>query len=136
VIASLRGFLVDRNENSVVIECAGVGYEVLATKAALAHMPANYLAEARVDIHSHWTEDGPQLFGFLDTTERLVFRRILSVPGCGPKKAMALLNGLPVADILLAVRYADAAKLMVKGVGRKSAEQIVLALRDELLSAA
>jgi Holliday junction DNA helicase RuvA len=133
MIASLRGTLLEKNPDTVVIEAAGVGYAVTVTAAAQRALPAAG-AEARLFIHTHAVQDGPlQLYGFADHEERRVFETLLAVQGVGPKVAMAILSGLPIADLVRAISAADVATLTrIRGVGRKTAERMAVELRDKI----
>ena len=133
MIASLRGTLLEKNPDTVVIEAAGVGYAVTVTAAAQRALPAPG-AEARLFIHAHAIQDGPlQLYGFADHEERRVFETLLTVQGVGPKVAVAILSGLPMGDLVRAIRAADLATLTrIRGVGRKTAERLAVELRDRI----
>jgi holliday junction DNA helicase RuvA len=133
MIASLRGPLLEKNPDTVVIEAAGVGYAVMVTAAAQRALPAPG-AEARLFIHTHAVQDGPlQLFGFADPEERRVFETLLTVQGVGPKVAIAILSGLPMGDLVRAISTADVATLTrIRGVGRKTAERLAVELRDRI----
>ncbi len=133
MIASLRGTLLEKNPDTVVIEAAGVGYAVTVTAAAQRALPAPG-AEARLFIHTHAVQDGAlQLYGFADHEERRVFETLLTVQGVGPKVAIAILSGLPMGDLVRAIRAADLATLTrIRGVGRKTAERLAVELRDKI----
>lgn len=133
MIASLRGTLLEKNADSVVIEAAGVGYAVTVTAAAQRALPAPG-AEARLFIHTHAVQDGAlQLYGFADNEERRVFETLLNVQGVGPKVAIAILSGLPIGDLVRAIRTADLTTLTrIRGVGRKTAERLAVELRDKM----
>jgi Holliday junction DNA helicase RuvA len=133
MIASLRGTLLEKNADTVVIEAAGVGYAVTASAAAQRALPAPG-AEARLFIHTHAVQDGAlQLYGFADHEERRVFETLLSVQGVGPKVAIAILSGLPIVDLVRAIRTADLTTLTrIRGVGRKTAERLAVELRDKM----
>ena len=133
MIASLRGTLLEKNPDTVVIEAAGVGYAVTVTVAAQRALPAPG-AEARLFIHTHAVQDGPlQLFGFADSEERRMFETLLTVQGVGPKVAVAILSGLPIGELVRAIRTADLATLTrIRGVGRKTAERMAVELRDKV----
>jgi Holliday junction DNA helicase RuvA len=133
VIAHLRGTLADRDGDVVVIECGGVGYRVMVTAAALRLLPA-LGAELRLYVHTHFTQDAPwQLFGFAAAEERRLFETLLAVQGVGPKVAVAILSGLPPADLVRAISAGDIVKLtQIRGVGRKIAERLSVELRDKI----
>ena len=133
MIAHLRGTLIDREGDGVVIECGGVGYAVLLTAAALRGLPA-LGAELKLFVYSHAVQDGPlQLFGFAAAEERRLFETLLAVQGVGPKVAVAILSGLPPGDLVRAISGGDIAKLtQIRGVGRKIAERLSVELRDKI----
>jgi Holliday junction DNA helicase RuvA len=133
VIASLRGILLDKGGESIVIEAGGVGYAVTLTAAAMRGLPS-IGAEARLFIYTHAVQDSPwHLFGFADGEERQVFETLLSVQGVGPRVAVALLSGLPVPELVRAITGGDLARLtQIRGVGRKIAERLAVELRDKI----
>ncbi len=133
MIASLRGILLEKNLDTVVLEAGGVGYAVTVTAAAQRALPPAG-AEARLFIHTHAVQDSPwQLFGFAEPEERRMFETLLTVQGVGPKVAVAILSGLPIGDLVRAIRAADLATLTrIRGVGRKTAERLAVELRDKI----
>jgi len=137
MIASLRGILREKNPDTIVIEAGGVGYAVTVTAAAQRALPAPG-AEARLLIYTHAVQDGPlQLFGFAEPEERRMFETLLTVQGVGPKAAAAILSGLPIGDLVRAIRAADVTTLTrIRGVGRKTAERMAVELRDKIGMAA
>jgi Holliday junction DNA helicase RuvA len=137
MIASLRGTLLDKGLDAVVIEAGGVGYSVTPTVAAMRGLPA-VGAEARLFIYTHALQDSPwQLYGFADGEERDVFVTLLSVQGVGPRVAVAILAGLPVSELVKAITGGDLARLtQIRGVGRKIAERLTVELRDKIAAVA
>ena len=137
MIAWLRGTLLDKGLESVVVEAGGVGYQVAVTVSAHRSLPAAG-GEARLHIYTHATQDAPwQLYGFADADERRVFETLLSVQGVGPRVAVAILSGLPVSELVKAVSGGDVARLtQIRGVGRKIAERLTVELRDKIAAAA
>lgn len=134
MIAHLRGRLLEKEAESVVLEVAGVGYQVAISAAAgRALGPAG--ADARLWIYSHHTQDGGlSLFGFTEREERSLFETLLGVQGVGPKVALAILSGLPASELTKAIAGADVARLtQIRGVGRKTAERLAVELRDKLV---
>jgi Holliday junction DNA helicase RuvA len=133
MIASLRGTLLDKGMETVVIEAGGVGYSVTPTVAAMRSLP-QVGAEARLFIYTHALQDSPwQLYGFADGDERNVFETLLSVQGVGPRVAVAILGGLPVSELVKAISGGDLARLtQIRGVGRKIAERLTVELRDKI----
>ena len=132
MIAHLRGTLLEKHPNQAIVEAAGVGYDVTIPVSTFTLLPeAN--AEVRLRIHTHVREDAISLFGFLTIEEKLVFERLITVSGIGPKLAIAVLSGLPVDRLVGAIRGGDLNSLTkIPGVGKKTAERIVLELRDKL----
>jgi Holliday junction DNA helicase RuvA len=133
VIASLRGIVLDRGADTIVIEAGGVGYAVTLTAAAMRSLPP-LGSEARLFIYTHALQDSPwQLYGFADGEERQVFETLLSVQGVGPRVAVALLSGLTVPELVRAITGGDLARLtQVRGIGRKIAERLSVELRDKI----
>jgi holliday junction DNA helicase RuvA len=136
MIAHLRGALIDREGDGVVIEAGGVGYAVTVTAAALRVLPA-LGSELKLFIYTHAVQDGPlQLFGFAAAEERRLFEILLAVQGVGPKVAVAILSGLPPAELVRAISGGDIARLtQIRGVGRKIAERLSVELRDKIVTA-
>lgn len=133
MIALLRGVLLEKRADAVVIEAGGVGYHVLVSGASQRLLPG-IGAEARLFIHSHAVQDAPwQLFGFVDPEERRVFEALISVQGVGPRVAIGILSALAPAEIVRAIGAADVVRLVqVRGVGRKLAERLAVELRDKI----
>jgi Holliday junction DNA helicase RuvA len=134
VIAHLRGRVLEKDGESVVLDVAGVGYQVTISESAGRELaPAG--TDARLWIYSHFVQDGgTTLFGFTDREERALFETLLGVQGVGPKVALAILSGLPRAELTKAIAGADVARLtQIKGVGRKTAERLAVELRDKLV---
>ena len=134
MIAFLRGQLRGEDDEAIVVDVGGVGYQVLpsaATKAAL--LPG----EVQLHIHSHFVADEPlRLYGFSTTSERSLFRTLLSVQGVGPRVALAILAGIETEELVRAIATGDVARLkQVKGVGGKLAERLALELREKILAA-
>jgi len=132
MIAILRGRILDKQPNRVIVDVQGVGYEVhvpLSTYYELGDEGADVLLR----IHTHVREDTLQLYGFLTVLEQQLFERLIGISGIGPKLAVAVLSGIESRELVLAVQRGDVARLTrVPGVGRKTAERIVLELKDRL----
>lgn len=132
MIAFLRGRLIDKRPNRLIVEVQGVGYEV--------HVPLSTFYEAGEEgsdvtlrVHTHVREDALQLYGFLTVFEQQVFERLIAISGIGPKLAIAVLSGIDPRELVGAVQRADVTRLTaIPGVGRKTAERIVLELKDRL----
>jgi Holliday junction DNA helicase RuvA len=132
VIASLRGALLERGDGFVVVEAAGVGYQVHVTTATLVSLPG---AGEEVKLHTRHIvrEDAQLLFGFAEHDELRLFDLLIGVNGVGPRIALAVLSGLSPARFASAVRDENLAAITaVPGVGRKTAERLVVELRDKL----
>lgn len=134
MIAHLRGRVIEKDAERVVLDVGGVGYEVALSSAA-ARTAGAVGADTGLSIHSHFVQDsGPALYGFTDCEERTLFATLLGVQGVGPKVALAILSGLPASELTKAIAGADIARLtQIKGVGRKTAERLAVELRDKLV---
>jgi Holliday junction DNA helicase RuvA len=132
MIAHLRGVLLSKSPNQALIECAGVGYDVSISVATFSALPREG-AEARLHIYTRVAEDQLALFGFAEVDEKRLFERLLAVSGIGPKLAITVLSGIASERLVTAIRDADHASLVkIPGVGKKTAERIVLELKDKL----
>jgi Holliday junction DNA helicase RuvA len=132
VIATLRGRLLDRSvDGAAIIEVAGVGYEVSMTSRSLASLSAE--AETFIFVHHHIREDNQQLFGFSTMLERATFRILIATHGVGPSLALAILETHTPHALVDAVATSDVNALtMVSGVGKKTAERLLVELRSRL----
>ena len=131
MIARLRGKPVGRTADGLVLDVHGVGYLVAASSAAL--RKADGAAEVTVETYLHVREDALQLYGFADAGERELFVQLLSVNGVGPKVALAVVSGSPAADLRRAIALGDVARFQViPGIGKKTAERIVMELRERV----
>ena len=131
MIAHLRGTLLEKHPNGAVVECSGVGYAVTLPVSTYTALPEAG-AEARLHVHTAVREDAIQLFGFSTTDEKAMFEHLIGVSGIGPKLAVTILSGIGVSDLAAAVLGGDAARLVrIPGVGKKTAERIVLELKDK-----
>jgi holliday junction DNA helicase RuvA len=131
VIAQLRGKPVRRGAEGLVLDVGGVGYLVQATPRALAH--ARGSKEVTVETYLHVREDALQLYGFADPSERELFEQLLSVSGVGPKVALAIVSGSTPADLRRAIAREDTARFeAIPGIGRKTAQRVVLELKGTL----
>ncbi len=132
MIGQLRGRLADKRPNQVMVDVGGVGYLVsvpLSTYAALGDLHT----EVTLLIHTHVREDAFSLYGFLSSREKHFFELLLGASGVGPSLALKILSGMSVEELVPAIRTGDVARLTkIPGVGRKTAERIVLELRDKL----
>ena len=132
MIGRLCGELAERRPDRVMIDCAGVGYDVeipLSTYYGI----DDSAARCTLHIYTHVREDAIQLFGFASLDERETFLKLIAVNGVGPRMALAILSGIGVDDLVAAIRQQDRAPLQrVPGVGKKTAERLLLELRDKL----
>jgi len=132
MIGQLRGALIDKRPNQVVIDVGGVGYQVqipLSTFAALGALHA----ETTLLIHTHLREDQIALYGFLTARERQCFELLISASGVGPSLALKILSGMSLDELVPAIRKGDVVQLKrIPGVGQKTAERMVVELRDKL----
>jgi Holliday junction DNA helicase RuvA len=136
MIAHLRGTLLEKHPNQAIIEAGGVGYDVTIPISTYAALPEPG-GEVRLRIHTHVREDLLALFGFLTQEEKFLFERLISIGGIGPKLAITVLSGVAVADLIAAIRGGEVERLVrIPGIGKKTAERIVLELRDKLPASA
>jgi Holliday junction DNA helicase RuvA len=132
VIAHLAGTLLEKHLQRLVVDVAGVGYEVLVPLSTF-YAVGEPGARVALRVHTHVREDALQLFGFVTALELSLFQRLISVSGIGPKVALAVLSGIEPAELVRAVRGSDVARLTrIPGVGRKTSERIVIELKDRL----
>jgi holliday junction DNA helicase RuvA len=132
VIAYLRGRIGEKHPNRVVVDVAGVGYDVSVPLSTF-YTLGDPGAEVALRIHTHVREDALALFGFATVLEQVVFERLIGISGIGPKLALAVLSGIETGDLVRAVQGGDVARLTgIPGVGKKTAERIGLELKDKL----
>jgi Holliday junction DNA helicase RuvA len=134
VIGRLRGrVLADEATGAVVLDVAGVGYELSTPVGTLGRARDAGDGEVELWVHTHVREDALDLFGFANETDRRVFRLLLAVPNVGPKTALGVLSALSVEDLARAVERSDHVRLgKVPGIGKKTAERLVLELKEKL----
>src|ERR1019366_7965297 len=132
MIAHLRGIVLTKSPNQVVVECAGVGYDVAISVATFSALPA-VGAEAKLHIYTRVAEDQLALFGFAEPAEKRLFEKLLTITGIGPKLAITVLSGIDASRLVTAIRGGDHASLVrIPGIGKKTAERVVLELKDKL----
>jgi Holliday junction DNA helicase RuvA len=132
MIAHIRGTILEKHPNQVIVESGGVGYDVTIPISTYSALP-EVGAEVRLRIHTHVREDALSLFGFLTRDEKTLFEKLIGVSSIGPKLAVTVLSGLPTAELIGSIRQGQAENLVrIPGVGKKTAERIVLELRDKL----
>jgi len=132
VIARLRGRLLEKAPDQIVVDVGGVGYQLIVSLQSFSRLPA-VGAEVDVRVHTHVREDALQLFGFLDEGERALFLLLIQVATIGPRVAMAVLSGLETVELEHALADGDVRRLTsIPGIGKKKADLIVLQLREKV----
>src|ERR1043166_4498297 len=132
MIAHLRGKLLAKHPNQAIVETGGVGYDVAISVPTFSDLPA-VGNEVALHIHTHVREDQIALYGFMRPAEKTLFEKLLTVSGIGPKLAITILSGMAANEMTGALRGNDVAKLTrIPGIGKKTAERMVLELRDKL----
>ena len=132
MIGMLRGLLIEKRPNQVLVDVAGVGYQVQIPLSTFSGLGALH-QEATLLIHTHLREDQLSLYGFLTAREKQCFELLISASGVGPSLGLKILSGMGMDDLVPAIRKGDLAQLVkIPGVGKKTAERIVLELRDKL----
>ncbi len=132
MIAHLRGKLLAKHPNQAIIETAGVGYDVTISVPTFSDLPV-VGSEVALHIHTHVREDVIALYGFLRPSEKLLFEKLITVSGIGPKLAITILSGMAADEMVGAIRGNDVVRLTrIPGIGKKTAERMVLELRDKL----
>lgn len=121
-----------KHPNQAIVETHGVGYDVTISVPTFSDLPAEGSAVA-LHIHTHVREDALNLYGFLRRAEKKLFEKLLTVSGIGPKLAITILSGMPADEMVNSIRGGDVARLTrIPGIGKKTAERMVLELRDKL----
>jgi holliday junction DNA helicase RuvA len=132
MIGQIRGALVDKRPNQVIVDVGGVGYQVQIPLSTFTGLGALH-AEVTLLIHTHLREDQISLYGFLTAREKKCFELLISASGVGPNLALKILSGMSLDELVPAVRKGDIVQLRrIPGIGQKTAERIVLELRDKL----
>jgi holliday junction DNA helicase RuvA len=132
VIARLRGTLVEKTPTRLVIDVAGVGYDVLVPLSTFYGI-GDAGADVTLRVHTHVREDVIALYGFGSAIEQDLFERLIGINGIGPKLALAVLSGIDAAELVRAIRSQDVGRLTkIPGIGKKTAERIGLELKDRL----
>jgi Holliday junction DNA helicase RuvA len=133
MIGSLRGKLIEKRPNQLLVDVNGVGYQVQIPLSTFAGLGALH-AETSLLIHTHVREDQITLYGFVTAREKQCFELLISASGVGPSLALKILSGMSIGELVPAIRKSDLAQLVkIPGVGRKTAERIVVELRDKLV---
>lgn len=132
MIAHLRGKVLAKHPNQVIVETSGVGYDVTISIPTFSDLPDTG-SEVALHIHTHVREDAIALYGFLRSSEKQLFEKLITVSGIGPKLAITILSGMPADEMVRSIRGNDVARLTrIPGIGKKTAERMVLELRDKL----
>ena len=132
MIAHLRGRLLAKHPNQAVVETGGVGYDVVISIPTFSDLP-DAGSEVALHIHTHVREDQIALYGFLKLAEKGLFEKLITVSGIGPKLAITILSGMAADEMVGAIRGNDVTRLTrIPGIGKKTAERMVLELRDKL----
>ncbi len=132
MIAFLSGKLIEKTANTVVIDIGGVGYEVSIPLSTFYEL-GDVGSDVSLRIYTHVREDAIQLFGFSSLRERELYLRLISVQGIGARSGITMLSGMNADEIIMAIRTGDLARLTsIPGVGRKTAERLVIELRDKV----
>jgi Holliday junction DNA helicase RuvA len=132
LIALITGKLVEKQPNSVLVDVGGVGYDITIPVSTFYEL-AEPGVEVSLKIHTHVREDALQLYGFWTSREKEIFLKLTSVSGIGPKLAITMLSGIAAGELIDAITNNDLARLTsIPGVGRKTAERVVVELRDKM----
>ncbi len=132
MIAHLRGKLLAKHPNQAIVETGGVGYDLTISVPTFSDLPG-VGSEVALHVHTHVREDIIALYGFLQSAEKRLFEKLITVSGIGPKLAITILSGMAAEDMINAIRGNDIARLTrIPGIGKKTAERMVLELRDKL----
>jgi Holliday junction DNA helicase RuvA len=132
MIGFLRGRVLDKQPNRIIIDVQGVGYDVVVPLSTY-YETGEPGAEVALRVHTHVREEAIQLFGFKTVLEQQLFERLIGISGIGPKLAVAVLSGIETRELIGAVQRGDVARLTrVPGVGKKTAERMLLELKDRL----
>jgi Holliday junction DNA helicase RuvA len=135
MIALLRGVLLEKHPNQAIVETGGVGYDVTIPVSTFTRLPEPG-TEVRLRIHTHVREDALALYGFFTQDEKALFEKLIGVSGIGPTLAVKILSGLAAPDLINFIRRGEVERLVrIPGVGKKTAERMVLELRDKLPAA-
>ena len=136
MISQLSGKLIHKEPNSAILDIGGVGYEVIIPLSTFYEL-GEPGSDVSLKVHTHVREDALQLFGFWTPREKELFLKLTSVSGVGPKLGITMLSGMPAAELITAITNNDLVKLTsIPGVGRKTAERVVVELREKLATMA
>ena len=131
MIAHLRGKLMQKDPARVIVDVNGIGYEVYVPLTTFTALPETG-SDVSIDIHTHVREDVIALYGFSTRRERMIFEKLMTISGIGPKLAVTILSGGSVEELVGAIKRSDLPRLTaIPGVGKKTAERIILELKDK-----
>ena len=134
MIAFLKGFIEEKGSDAVLLDVQGVGYKVEVSSQTLEQLESAG-SEVMLLVYHHITDNDQRLFGFFSKEEKKLFEQLITVKGVGPKLGLTILSGLPASNLILAITGSDVALLSrVPGIGKKTAERIILELREKLTS--
>jgi Holliday junction DNA helicase RuvA len=132
MIAFLKGYIEEKREGEVILDVSGVGYEVEISSITQVQLESAG-SEVKLLIYHHITDSDQRLFGFFSTDEKALFEKLITVKGVGPKLGLTILSGLPAEQLIGAITNSEAATLSkVPGIGKKTAERIIVELKDKL----
>ncbi len=133
MIATIRGNLLLKSPNSIIVDVGGVGYQIFIPLSTFYRLPDKG-EKIVINTYTHMTDDSIRLYGFLESEEKDIFLSLIGVSGIGPKLALCILSGIPPDDLVSAIKNRDITRLhSIPGIGRKTAERLVLELRDKLI---
>ena len=136
MIGHLRGALLEKHSHLAIVEAAGVGYEVFIPVSTYTRLP-ELGAEVKLRIHTHVREDALLLYGFSTLEEKIIFEKLITVSGIGAKVALGVLSGISASELLTALGSGDVAMLTrIPGIGKKTAERMIVELKDKIDSMA
>ena len=132
MISQLKGILAHKTPEGLIVDVNGVGYDVVVSLTTFYRLPETG-SQVNLQIYPHVAEGTLPLFGFADLHEKNVFKKLIGVSGIGPKLALTILSGLPVHELMEAIAAENMVKLTgINGIGRKTAERLIIELRDKL----
>lgn len=131
MLSYIKGKVTEAGENTLVVECGGLGYELLVSRGAASAAAVG--SEVKLPVYLSVSETGVALYGFKDATEKDMFLKLIGISGIGAKMAIGILSGMGVNDLIAAIARGDVKGLSgIKGIGKKTAERIALELRDKI----
>jgi holliday junction DNA helicase RuvA len=132
MIAFLNGILVEKSPSAALLDVQGVGYELFISLSTYDRLPGTG-SPCRLLTYHHIREDAEILFGFMQTEEKQMFERLINVNGIGPKTALSILSGLTISELIAAIAAGDIKRISgIHGIGKKTAERLIVELRDKV----